>query len=155
MAKITIGEKDYVIKPLVFDTMERVWPIIQQIQAKVKAAEAGTPDATPIPIMALGVAAVAIAVAQDDPELRAIYDDPANSGLTEDEKDQLIINKIKRQITTIQTQNLEPIINEFMAEAGFKAVEPGESEAILSTATGTASSPSLSPQAVKEEAGPE
>jgi len=155
MAKVQVGGKDYVIQPLVFATLEKVWPHIDAIQQSIRRAQQGQPDESPVPIMAAGVACLALSLAQDNEDFQAPYSDPANAGLTEAEKDQLVINKVKRLITSKETQALEPVINEIMLEAGFKAEQPGEQGASPSTATGMPSSQNSSPQVSKEEAGTE
>lgn len=161
MAKVTIGDKEYNVKELTFETLERVWPYIAQIQDSIRRAQEGKPDQSPTTIMAHGVATIALCVAQDDPELAKFYDDPQYSGLSDEEKQGLVIAHVKRRITSRQTQGLEPLINEIMAEAGFKAepAQPGEPEATEeespSTETGTPSSPSSSQPDAKEEAGTE
>ena len=159
MAKVTIGDKDYNVKELVFETLERVWPLIAQIQDQVAEAQKNGLPRDPTTIMGLGVATIALCVAQDDPELSAFYDDPKYSGLSEEEKQALIIGFVKRRITSRQTQGLEPIINQIMEEAGFKSepVPEGEFKATEapSTETGTPSSPSSSQQDAKAEAGAE
>lgn len=159
MAKVTVGGKEYNVKPLVFETLEKVWPLIEQIQDIVRESQ-GNPQniKSPITIMKPGVAAIALMIAQDDSELQAIYSHPEHNGLSDAEKDQVVIKRVSRLITAVETQAIEPAINEIMAEAGFKAEEAapsGEPTASPSTATGTDSSQSLSPPAAKEEAGTE
>lgn len=156
MAKVQVGGKDYNVKPLTFDTLEKVWPFIEEIQTIVEKAN-GDPMAikSPVTIMKPAVAAIALMIAQDDPELQAIYDHPEHNGLSDAEKDQIVIKKVARTITSVEGLGLEEKINEVMKEAGFEAAQPGENKASPSTATGTDSSQSSSPLAAKEEAGTE
>lgn len=157
MAKVTVGGKDYNVKPLVFATLEKVWPFIEQIQTIVQETNGDASKiSSPIKIMKPGVAAIALMIAQDDPELQAVYDHPEHAGKSDAEKDQVIIKLVARRITSVETQSIEPAINKIMAEAGFVAETPGapgEPAASPSTATGTHSSQSLSPQDAKEAPG--
>lgn len=156
MAKIQVGGTDYDVKPLTFDTLEKVWPFIEEIQTIIGEAN-GDPTAikSPVTIMKPAVAAVALMIAQDDAELQAIYDHPEHNGKSDAEKDQVVIKKVSRMITSKEGLGLEERINEVMKEAGFEAAAPGENTASPSTATGTDSSPSSSPLAAKEGAGTE
>lgn len=159
MAKVTVGGKEYNVKPLVFETLEKVWPLIEQIQEIVRQSGGDHRNIkSPITVMKPGVAAIALMIAQDDAELQAVYEHPEHNGKSEAELDQIVIKIVSKKITAVETQAIEPAINEIMAEAGFKAEEAapsGEPEASPSTATSTGSSQSLSPPAAKEEAGTE
>lgn len=156
MAKARVGGKDYNVNPLTFATLEKVWPHIEDIQRIVTEA-GGDPLAikSPIVIMKPGVAAIAMMVAQDDPELQAVYGHPEHNGKSEEEIDQIIIKRVQKMVTSVEAQQLEVTINEIMAEAGFKAETPGEQKASPSTATGTDSSQSSSPQDAKGAPGTE
>jgi len=152
--KVTVGGKDHLVQPLVFATLEKVWPKLLVVQELVKEAQTGAViDA--VKMMNHAVGFIALAMLQDSAELKALIADEKYNGMTDEEKDLIVINHIKHQISAVEVQNLEPVVNAIMEEAGFKSEEPkaGEPAAIPSTATGTDSSPSSSPQAAKEGAG--
>lgn len=160
--QVTVGGKDYQVQPLVFATLEKVWPRLEVVQAETKKhleAQRGNKDAGPpdvVKMMNHAVAFIAMALLQDDPELQALIADEKYSGMNEDEKDKIVIAHVKGKITSVEVQELEPVIQQIMEEAGFKPQEGGDSgepAAIPSTATGTHSSPSSSPQDAREEAG--
>lgn len=156
MAKVTVGGKDYIVKPLVFATLEKVWPYVERVQELVRQAQADpTSIKSPVVMMKPAVAVVALAIAQDDPELQEIYLN--GDGKEDAELDAMVIAKVSRMITAVETSALEPAVNEIMKEAGFVAEDgaPGEQTASPSTATGTDSSQNSSPQGAKEDPGTE
>jgi hypothetical protein len=141
MAKFTIGGKEVETPVPSFATIKKQWPHIlamqaEQLDAAAKAEATGQPFIpNPIVLMEHGVAVVAYAMMQADPELT--------------------VDKVMETITGPECQEIEATMNAIMTEAGFKQEAPpsGEPQAIVSTGTGTASSPNLSPPAAKEEAG--
>lgn len=152
--KVTVGGRDYLVQPLVFATLENVWPRLLVVQELVKESKAGgVIDA--VKMMNHAVAFIALAMLQDSDELKALIADEKYAGMTDAEKHQIVISHIKHRISSVEVQALEPAINAIMAEAGFEAQEPqkGEAEVSPSMATGTHSSPSSSPQDAKEAAG--
>ena len=143
MAKFTIGGKEVETPVPSFATIRKQWPHIlamqaEQLEAAEKAQATGRafiPD--PMKLMEHGVAVVAYAMMQADPELT--------------------VEKVMETITGPECQEIENTMNAIMTEAGFKQEAPtsGEPQAIVSTGTGTASSPNLSPPDAKEEVGPQ
>lgn len=168
--KVTVGGKDHLVNPLVFATLEKVWPKLQVVQTETtrfmerqKAARENGGDMSSIippdtvKMMNHAVGFIALAMLQDSAELKAIIADEKYAGMNEEEKDNIVIAHIKGLITSVEVQKLEGVISQIMEEAGFKMQEPnaGESPASPSTAIGTDSSQSLSPPAAKEGPGTE
>ena len=159
MAKFTIGGKEITTPVPSFATIKRMWPHIlsmqaEQLEAAEKAKISGKPFIpNPIILMEHGIAVVAHAMMQADAEEKA--KDPAAweaSGRVP-----WTVDLVNETISGPECQLIEDTMNAIMAEAGFKQEAPdaGEPQAIVSTATGTASSPNLSPPAAKEEVGPQ
>lgn len=129
MAKVTIGDKDYIVRELNFIAIEKAWSTIQ-LTMTVRD-----------PIQAVGAALDVIAAAlQEEPEFKKedFGIDP-DAVLESDEQDALVSQFLKRKLKAGQIGGVQVALDQIIEEAGLRPPEgeemtPGENPGTATSA---------------------
>lgn len=121
MAKVTIGDKDYIVRELNFIAIEKTWATIQTTMVMRD------------PIQAVGSAIDIFAAAlQEEPEFKKEdFGIPAEAVLEADEMDVLVSQFLKRKLKAGQIGGVQVALDQVIEEAGLRPPEgegmsPGE-----------------------------
>lgn len=117
MAKVTIGDKDYIVRELNFIAIEKCWATIQKTMIEMD------------PIQAVGSAVEIIGAAlQEEPEFkREDFGIDENAVLQPSEIDAAVARFLKRQLKAGQISAVQHSLDQIIEEAGLR---PPEGEAL-------------------------
>lgn len=153
MAQITVGGVTYTIPEMNFLSIERAWPFVQQ----------ATNSLDPMQGISAALAVIAAGLMETEDFDHQKFGMPEK--LSEQGTHTGVTYFLKKRLRGTELGLVQAAMFEILREAGLEVTE-GEAVAVLAAAQGTApealnpspetvldTSPSLSPQGVKEEAG--
>lgn len=153
MAIVTIGGTEYRVSELNFIALERAWPHIELAMI----------SQDPMSAVSAAIGAIAAGIMEEEyfnPESFGVDTSKFNEFLDRDTQvHEQVVRYLKRKTKATEISGIREGLHNIAKEAGLEP-ETGEAQdpakavgAIPSTETSDASSPSSSPQDVKEEAG--